>query len=53
MAPQVTDWEELLFLSDEINEETGDFQYTTFAIVENDMIYFSQLNRPKADISLQ
>ncbi|UNI20473.1 hypothetical protein JDV02_006554 [Purpureocillium takamizusanense] len=53
MAPQVTSWEELLWVSEEVDEDTGDFQYTMFALVEDDMIYYGQLNKPKADISFQ
>ncbi|RYC77483.1 hypothetical protein BFJ63_vAg19643 [Fusarium oxysporum f. sp. narcissi] len=52
MAPQVTSWEELLWVS-EVDEDTGDFQYTMFATVEDDMIYYGQLNKPKADILFQ
>ncbi|KAH7268714.1 kinase-like domain-containing protein [Fusarium solani] len=53
MAPRVTSWEELLWVSEEIDEDTGDFQYTMFATVEDDMIYYGQLNKPKADILFQ
>ncbi|POR35871.1 Serine/threonine protein kinase [Tolypocladium paradoxum] len=53
MAPQVTSWEELLWVSEEVDEDTGDFRYTMFATVEDDMIYYGQLNKPKADISFQ
>ncbi|KAI1110274.1 kinase-like domain-containing protein [Nemania sp. NC0429] len=40
MAPQITSWEELLWVSEELDEDTGDFQYTMFAAVEDDMIYY-------------
>ncbi|QUC16054.1 uncharacterized protein UV8b_00295 [Ustilaginoidea virens] len=53
MAPQVTSWEELLWVSEEVDEDTGDFQYTMFATVEDDVIYYGQLNQPKADILFQ
>lgn len=53
MAPQVTSWEELLWVSEEVDEDTGVFQYTMFAMVEDDMIYYGQLNMPKAGISYQ
>ncbi|KAF5712001.1 serine threonine kinase [Fusarium mundagurra] len=53
MAPQLTSWEDLLWVSEEVDEDTGDFQYTMFAMVEDDMIYYGQLNKPKADISFQ
>ncbi|KAK8872264.1 kinase-like domain-containing protein [Apiospora arundinis] len=53
MAPQISSWEELLCASEEVDEETGDFQYTMFAMVEDDMIYYGQLNKPKANINFQ
>ncbi|KAF4983607.1 hypothetical protein FZEAL_1016 [Fusarium zealandicum] len=53
MAPQVTSWEELLWVSEEVDEDTGDFKYTMFATVEDDMIYYGQLNKPKVYISFQ
>ncbi|KAF4439743.1 serine/threonine protein kinase [Fusarium austroafricanum] len=53
MASQVTSWEELLWVSEEVDDDTGDFQYTMFAAVEDDMIYYGQLNKKKADISFQ
>ncbi|KAM0433322.1 hypothetical protein ACHAPT_004198 [Fusarium lateritium] len=53
MAPQISSWEDLLWVSEEVDEDTGDFQYTMFATVENDMIYYGQLDKPKADISFQ
>ncbi|KAI1104787.1 kinase-like domain-containing protein [Jackrogersella minutella] len=53
MGPQVTSWEELLWVSEEFDEDTGDFQYTMFATVEDDMIYYGQLNKPMAAILFQ
>ncbi|KAG9252716.1 kinase-like domain-containing protein [Emericellopsis atlantica] len=53
MAPQVTSWEGLLWVSEETDEDTGDFKYTMFATMEDDMIYYGQINRPKTDISFQ
>ncbi|KAB5558336.1 kinase-like domain-containing protein [Coniochaeta sp. 2T2.1] len=53
MAPQITSWEEMLWVSEEVDEDTGDFKYTMFATVDDDMIYYGQLNKPKADISFQ
>ncbi|KAI0393095.1 kinase-like domain-containing protein [Xylariaceae sp. FL0594] len=53
MAPQITNWEDLLCVSERFDEDTGDFQYTMFAVLEDDMIYYSQLNERKADISFQ
>ncbi|KAI1422313.1 kinase-like domain-containing protein [Xylaria sp. FL1777] len=53
MAPRITSWEELLWVSEEVDEDTGDFQYTMFATVEDDTIYYGQLNKPKANISFE
>ncbi|KAF9767658.1 hypothetical protein IL306_015135 [Fusarium sp. DS 682] len=53
MAPEVTSWGELLCVAEEVDEDTGDFQYTMFATVDDDMIYYGQLNKLKADISFQ
>ncbi|KZZ99740.1 Protein kinase-like domain protein [Moelleriella libera RCEF 2490] len=53
MAPRITNWEDLLWVSEEVNEDAGEFQYTMFATVEDDAIWYGQLNKPKADISLQ
>lgn len=53
MAPRVTSWEGLLWVSEEVDDDTGDFKYTMFATVEDDMIYYGQLNKPKAEISFQ
>ncbi|KAF2966706.1 hypothetical protein GQX73_g6876 [Xylaria multiplex] len=53
MGPQVTSWEELLWVSEEVDEDTQDFQYTMIVAVEDDMIYYGQLNKPKTDISFQ
>lgn len=39
MALRVTCWEELLCVSEEVDEDTGDFQYTMFAVVEDAGIY--------------
>ncbi|EFY91193.1 hypothetical protein J3458_016855 [Metarhizium acridum] len=53
MVPQIASWEELLWVSEEVHEDTGDFQYTMFAAVEDDMIYYGQLNVQKADINIR
>lgn len=53
MAPQVTSWDELLWAYEQVDQDTGDFRYTKFAAVEDDMMYYGQLNKRKADISFQ
>lgn len=40
-------------MSEEVDEDTGDFQYTIFATVEDNIIYYGQLNKPKVGISFQ
>lgn len=53
IAPQITSWEQLLGAYELVNEATGVFKYTKFVAVEDDMIFYGQLNKPKADISFQ
>ncbi|KAH6700696.1 kinase-like domain-containing protein [Leptodontidium sp. MPI-SDFR-AT-0119] len=53
MVPQVTNWEELALLSEEFDTETSEFRYTMFAVVDDDAVYFGQLNIPKLEISFQ
>lgn len=53
MAPQVTSWEELALLDEEHDPETGEFRYTTFAVVDDDIIYIGQLKIPKLELSFQ
>ncbi|KFH44832.1 cell division protein kinase-like protein [Hapsidospora chrysogenum ATCC 11550] len=43
----------MLWVSEEVDADTGDFQYTMFATVDDDMIYYAQLDKPKAHISFQ
>lgn len=54
MAPQVTTWEDLTFLHEEFDEETGEFRHTTFAVVdEDDTAFFGKSNHPKHDITFE
>ena len=53
MSPEVTNWGELTFFSEEFDSQTGEFQCTTFAVVHDDVAYFGQLNIPKLEISFQ
>lgn len=53
MAPQVRSWQEMALVSEEFDESTGEFLYTSFAIVDDDTVYFGRLNTPKHDISFQ
>lgn len=54
MVPQVTTWEDLAFLHEEFDEETGKFQHTTFAAVDkDDIVYFGKLSQLKQDITFE
>lgn len=54
MIPQITAWEDLKFIEEEFDEETGEFQYVTFAVVDkDDYVYFGKLDHPKHDINLE
>lgn len=53
MTPQITSWEDLDHASEDYNPETGEFQYTSFAIVTDETVYVGQLNARKTDISFQ
>ena len=53
MPLEVTDRAELNFLSEEFDPESGEFQYTEFAVIHDDVAYFGQLNIPKLEISFQ
>lgn len=35
-APEVTAWEDLAFFYEEVDDETGEFRYTAFAVVDED-----------------
>ncbi|KAM5342079.1 hypothetical protein ACJ41O_015110 [Fusarium nematophilum] len=53
MAPQITSWEQLLGVYEQVDKATGAFKYTKFDTVEDDMIFYGQLNKPKADLSFR
>jgi len=53
MALQITAWEDLAFFYEEV-DEAGEFQYATFAVVdEDDTAYFGKLNHPKHSITFE
>jgi len=52
-SPQITSWKELALLHEELDPETGEFQHTIFAIVDDDTVYLGQLNIPKLELSFQ
>lgn len=53
MAPQIASWEDMLWVSEEVHEDAPYFQRTTFAAVEDDKIYYGQLEKRKEDIALR
>lgn len=54
MVSEVTAGEDLIFLHEEFDEETGEVLHTTFAFVdEDDTAYFGKSNRSKHDITLE
>ncbi|KAH7401400.1 kinase-like domain-containing protein [Pyrenochaeta sp. MPI-SDFR-AT-0127] len=54
MAPQVTTWEDLTFFHEEFDDGTGEFRYSTFAVVgEDDTVYFGKSNHLKHDIAFE
>lgn len=53
MTPQVTSWGDLTFISEEVDPESKEFQYTAFGLLDNEeKLYYGQLNVSKKDISL-
>ncbi|OPB43272.1 hypothetical protein A0O28_0104630 [Trichoderma guizhouense] len=53
MAPEITSWEELLWVYEVFDDETEDFQHTQIAKVDDDKIFYCEINKPKADITFQ
>ncbi|POR35495.1 MAP kinase kinase kinase win1 [Tolypocladium paradoxum] len=45
--PQIARWEDLAMVSEEFDEGSGEFRYTTFGAVDEDadVLYFGRLNR--------
>ncbi|KAL6808446.1 kinase-like domain-containing protein [Trichoderma camerunense] len=53
MASEITSWEELLWVYEEFDDDTEDFQYTQIAKVDDDKIFYCEINKPKAEITFQ
>lgn len=54
MAPQITNWSDFTYVSEEFDLETNEFQYTMLAAVDlDDVIYYCELPLRKAEISFQ
>lgn len=53
MAPEITSWKELLWVYEVFDDETEDFKYTQIAKVDDDKIFYCEINKSKADITFQ
>ncbi|KAG8169406.1 hypothetical protein KVR01_000151 [Diaporthe batatas] len=52
MAAKVTAWEDLVFFHEEVDDETGEFKHSTFALVDDDDVaYFGESNHPRHSIT--
>ncbi|EXU94875.1 protein kinase [Metarhizium robertsii] len=52
MALRITEWEDLAFFDEEVDDETGQFRHTSFAAFDaHDNAYFGKLNQTKSDIT--
>ncbi|OAA34215.1 Protein kinase-like domain protein [Metarhizium rileyi] len=52
MALRITEWEDLAFFDEEVDDETGQFRHTSFAAFDaDDNAYFGKLNETKSNIS--
>ncbi|TPX14915.1 uncharacterized protein E0L32_005024 [Thyridium curvatum] len=51
---KVTAWEDLAFFHEEVDDETGEFQHATFALVDNDnLAYFGKTNHPRRNATFK
>lgn len=53
MVPEISSWEELRWVYEVVDDETGDLRYTEIAKVNEDKIFYGQISKPKANISFQ
>ncbi len=54
MAPKITAWEDLICFDVEVDDETGEYLHSTFAVVdEDDTAHFGKLNHPKDDMTFE
>ncbi|KAK4085695.1 uncharacterized protein Triagg1_685 [Trichoderma aggressivum f. europaeum] len=53
MAPEITSWEELLWVYEVFDDETEDFKHTQIAKVDDDKIFYCEISKPKTDITFQ
>jgi hypothetical protein len=54
MTLRITNWEDLTFISEEVDPDSNEFQYTSFGLIDDtDTFHYGQLNNPKTSISLE
>lgn len=54
MTPRITAWEQLTHVSEEFDDETGEFQYTMVALIdEDDRVFYGELPIRRAQASLE
>ena len=52
IGPQILTWEDLTFYHEVVDDKTGDFQHTTFAMVdEDDTAYFGKSSQPRRNLT--
>lgn len=47
MMPQISSWENLLLMSEDVDEDIGKLQYTVSVTVEDGVTYYGQFKRTK------
>ncbi|CAL5869281.1 uncharacterized protein PFLUO_LOCUS3509 [Penicillium psychrofluorescens] len=52
MAPQIKSFVDLDFILETFNPETEEFLHTSFAVFNDEALFYGQLNIPKANLSL-
>jgi hypothetical protein len=54
MATIITAWEDLAFFHEEVDGKTGEFRYSTFALVdEDDVAYFGKTNLSRHNVTFE
>jgi hypothetical protein len=51
MAPQIKSLDDLDFILETCNPETEEFLHTSFAVFNDETLYYGQLNIPKANVT--
>ncbi|KAJ5581462.1 hypothetical protein N7535_000082 [Penicillium sp. DV-2018c] len=54
MTPRITSWVDVNFVSQELDDDSKEVQYTSFGLIDdNDIVYYGQLDAPMVEISLE